>query len=249
MSADAFTQVAPYYDALMGSVPYSMWADYVEEIFEHLRATPRRILDLATGTGAIALLLAQRGYHVTGVDISEAMIERARAKAAAMGLEVEFLRRDAAALDLPAGSFDAAVSLYDSLNYLLDMTRLQCAFDGVARALAPGGLFIFDLNTIYSFEQELFTQQNLSPGRSVRYVWRSRYDRETRIARVDMEFWTDDGNHFEETHYQRGHSVEEVTDGLEQAGLIVEALYEAYTLLPPGPRSERIFYVARTPDA
>jgi ubiquinone/menaquinone biosynthesis C-methylase UbiE len=245
MSSSAFSRVAPYYDALMANVPYSMWADYVEEIFEHMRAAPRRILDLATGTGTIALLLAQRGYRVTGVDISEAMLERAREKAAAMGLEVQFLRRDAAELDLPAGSFDAAVSLYDSLNYILEVERLQRAFDGVVQALAPGGLFIFDLNTIYSFEQELFTQQNLSPGRPVRYVWRSRYERATRIARVDMEFWTDDGNHFEETHHQRGHSVEEVTEVLELAGFIVEALYEAYTLLPPGPRSERIFYVAR----
>jgi len=247
MSSAAFNRVAPYYDALMGNVPYSMWADYMEEIFEHMRATPRRILDLATGTGTVALLLAQRGYRVTGVDISEAMLEQAREKAATMGLEVQFIRRDAAELDLPEGSFDAVVSLYDSLNYILELERLQRAFEGVAHALAPGGLFVFDLNTICSFEQELFTQQNLSPGRPVRYVWRSRYDRATRIACVDMEFWTDDGNHFEETHYQRGHSVEEVTEILEQAGFIVEALCEAYTLLPPGPRSERIFYVARVP--
>jgi len=245
MSCQAFTQVAPYYDALMAHVPYATWGDYIGEIFERLRVSPRRILDIATGTGSVALLLAQRGYQVTGVDLSEAMLQQARRKAESLGLNPDFFRRDAAELNLPARSFDAAISLYDSLNYILEPERLQQALAGVAATLTAGGPFIFDLNTIYSFEQELFTQEKLAPALPVRYRWRSRYDRETRIARVDMEFWTDDGNHFQETHYQRGHSVEEVTGMLERAGFAVEALNEAYTFLPPGPKSERIFYVAR----
>ncbi|UCH35090.1 MAG: class I SAM-dependent methyltransferase [Armatimonadota bacterium] len=245
MPSPAFTKVARCYDALMANVPYAMWADYLEEIFDHMAATPRTVLDLATGTGTVGLLLAARGYRVNGVDISEPMLEEARRKAQEAGLAVEFVHGDVADLDVPRASFDAAVCLYDSLNYILDPQRLQRALDSVAAALAPGGLFIFDLNTIYSFEQEMFTQQNLSPGRPVRYRWVSRYDRDARVARIDMEFWTDDGDHFEETHYQRSHSVEEVADGLERAGFLVEGLYEAYTFLPPGPKSERIFYVAR----
>jgi SAM-dependent methyltransferase len=232
----------------MANVAYATWGDYLEEIFERLRISPRRILDVATGTGSVALLLAQRGYQVTGVDLSEPMLVQARRKAEGLGLNLEFFRRDACELNLPARSFDAAISLYDSLNYILEPERLQRAFEGVAAALVPCGPFIFDLNTIYSFEQELFTQENLAPARPVRYRWRSRYDRSARIARVDMEFWTDDGNHFQETHYQRAHSVEEVTEMLERAGFATEALYEAYTLLPPGAKSERIFYVARVTE-
>jgi len=243
--AQAFTQVAPYYDALMASVPYSMWADYIEEIFERLGVRPRRILDLATGTGSVAIELAERGYEVTGVDLSEPMLEQARRKALDADLDLRFLQGDAAQLSFPPASFDAVVSLYDSLNYILEPEQLQQTFDGVGEALSPGGAFIFDLNTIYSFEQEMFTQQSLAPAREVRYIWRSHYDAATRIARIEMEFWTADGNHFRETHFQRGHSVEEVTETLERAGVIVEALYEAYTMLPPGPKSERIFYVAR----
>lgn len=246
-SGEAFSRVAPYYDELMSSVPYSMWVDYLEEIFERMRSKPRRVLDIATGTGRVAIELAQRGYEVTGIDLSTPMLEQARRSARELGLSIEFLRRDAAELALPPASFEAAVCLYDSLNYLLDLKRLQQAFEGVAAALAWDGLFVFDLNTIYSFEQELFTQENLSPTHGVRYRWRSRYDQVSRIARVDMEFWTDDGSQFQETHYQRGHSVEEVVEMLEGAGFVVEALYEAYTFLPPGPRSERIFYVARKP--
>jgi SAM-dependent methyltransferase len=248
-SSDAFSRVAPYYDELMANVPYSMWVDYLEEIFERMASKPRRVLDIATGTGRVAIELAERGYEVTGVDLSEPMLEQGRLKARNLDLRIDFLRRDAAELNLAASSFDAAVCLYDSLNYILEPGRLQTAFDGVATALCADGLFIFDLNTIYSFEQELFTQENLGPTRGVRYRWRSRYDRSTRIARVDMEFWADDGTEFQETHHQRGHSVDEVTEMLERAGFGVEALYEAYTFLPPGPRSERIFYVGRAAAA
>lgn len=245
MSSTAFSRVAPYYDALMAHVPYSMWVDYIEEILDHLRVVPHRILDVATGTGSVALLLAERGYEVTGVDLSQPMLEQARRKADTLGLKVEFIQGDAADLCLPPRSFDAAVCLYDSLNYLVEPERLQRAFERTAAALTAGGPFIFDLNTIYSFEQELFTQQSLAPGRQVRYRWQSHYDRATHIARVDMEFWTDDGAHFQEIHCQRGYSEEEVAEMLERAGFMVADLHEAYTFLPPGPRSERIFYVAR----
>jgi SAM-dependent methyltransferase len=249
MADSAFTHVAPYYDALMSNIPYDMWADYVEEVFEHLRVTPRRILDIATGTGSVAVLLAERGYKVAGVDLSAPMLEQARRKARDSGLDIDFIHRDAAELDLPADSFDAAVCLYDSFNYIVEPARLLRAFEGAAAALVAGGVFVFDLNTVYSFEQELFTQQNLSPERDVRYRWRSRYDRTTRIATVDMEFWTADGAHFRETHYERGYTEAEIIGMLDTAGFILEGIFEAYTFLPPGARSERVFYVARAGEA
>jgi len=245
MSSPAFTKVARYYDALMAGVPYSMWVDYLENIFARMQAAPRRVLDIATGTGTVALLLAQRGYEVTGVDLSRPMLEQARRKGKRMGVDVRFVQADAAALDLPDGSFDAVVCLYDSFNYIIEPHRLLRAFEGAAAALADDGLFVFDLNTVYSFERELFTQESLSPEREVRYRWRSRFEPHARTATVDMEFWTRDGKHFQETHYQRAHMVEEVTDMLECAGFALAGLYEAYTFLPPGPKSERMFYVAR----
>lgn len=245
MSNPAFTKVAPYYDALMARVPYAMWVDYLESIFARMQTAPRRVLDIATGTGTVALLLRERRYEVTGVDLSAPMVEQARRKAKHMGVDVRFIHGDAASLDLADASFDAAVCLYDSFNYILEPKRLLRAFEGAAAALADNGLLVFDLNTVYSFERELFTQESLSPEREVRYRWRSRFDRSTRIATVDMEFWSDDGNHFAETHYQRAHTVEEVTQMLERAGFELAGLYEAYTFLPPGPRSERMFYVAR----
>jgi SAM-dependent methyltransferase len=146
-------------------------------------------------------------------------------------------------LRLESASFDLVTCVYDSLNYLVEPADLLRAFHGVSRTLRHGGLLIFDLNTAFAFEAQLFTQEDMSSG-PVRYRWLSSYDAESRICRVDMEFWTDDGKHLREAHFQRAYSGREIEAMLRQASLKLLASYEAYTMLPPGKHSDRIFYVA-----
>jgi ubiquinone/menaquinone biosynthesis C-methylase UbiE len=228
----------------MARVPYDMWVEYLGELFQRHAARGRRVLDLATGTGAIAIRLAQRGYQLTGVDRSRSMLAQARRKAQEAGLAITWKCCDVARLAVP-GSFDIAVSLYDSLNYVTDPQALADAFVRIERVLAPGGLLIFDLNTIYALEQELFTQSDLAAGRPIRYAWRSRYDQSTRLAVIRMDFETADGRRFREVHRQRGYRVAEIEGMLAAAGLSVASTYHGYTMLPPGPRTDRIFFVAR----
>jgi len=241
---DAFTKVAPYYDRLMAGVPYGEWVDYLERLFQELDASPETVLDLATGTGQVAVLLARRGYRVTGVDVSDAMLAVARDKSRQAGLDIAWLHQSAADLDLPARSFDAVVCLYDSLNYLTEPVDLAACFSGVRRCLRPQGVFIFDLNTVHALEAELFSQQDTTSS-SLRYRWTSKFDRKTGLSRIEMDFWVPGGERFSEVHCQRAYPVDDVVAMLEAARLEVQGLYEAYMLLPPGPLSSRIFYAAR----
>jgi len=91
-----------------------------------------RVLDAGTGTGAIALLLAELGYRVTGLDLSEGMLERARRKAEARGLTVEFAVGPVE--EPPPGPFDAVVERH-VLWTTLDPTAVLAAW----RSVAPGG--------------------------------------------------------------------------------------------------------------
>lgn len=243
----SYQQLAPHYDALMATVPYEAWADYLERIFSVAQKKPRTLLDLATGTGSVAFALAKRGYRVTGVDIARPMLEVARAKARRQGVRVRFVEQDITQLTLTQ-RFEAAVCLYDSLNYILDPADLRRGLERVHRVLKPEGIFIFDLNSVHSYEQELFTQEEMDPGTPVRYQWRSRYNPETRVATVRMEFWVDcTGEHFTEVHQQRAYSVLEVVQWLREAGFDVCGLYHAYSLHPPEATTERIFFLARHP--
>ncbi len=243
---DQFARLAPHYDALMAPVPYQAWADYISDL-ALLAQRPimegMRLLDLATGTGSIALEFAARGCHVTGLDLSEPMLVQARRKAEIRGLEAEFLQADLADFHLPR-QYDHAVCLYDSLNYLLEPELLEQAFANVYAALVPTGLFIFDVNTVHALEAELFTQTSPSSA-AVRYRWVSQYDRRTRITEVKMHFEVaQTGEVFDIVHRQRAYSDAELRSLLHRAGMEVLQVFDAYRLTAPTVTSDRVFYVA-----
>lgn len=244
---DPFSRIAPYYDALMASVPYSWWADYVSRLAAlsgNLIRPGSRLLDLATGTGSVGLEFARRGSAVTGVDLSEAMLAQARRKAAERGLDVTLLCRDLRDLDLPP-VFDHAVCLYDSLNYILDCKGLKQAFASARAALREGGLLIFDVNTVRALEAELFTQSS-PDGAEVRYRWVSKYDPKTRISTIRMRFEVPaKRDRFTALHRQRAYTDSELTSSLRDAGFADVREYDGYSVSPPDASSDRVFYVAR----
>jgi SAM-dependent methyltransferase len=246
-ATQSFTHVAPWYDALMEGVPYEQWVRYIEELLEEYGHEPDTVLDLACGTGSVSRLLARKGYHVVGVDGSPGMIDEARRITRDPTVEYVCQRMEQLSLDR---GFDLAVSLFDSLNYLTDPADLARCFFQVARHLESGGLFIFDMNGVYAFEADLFTQESYGKDRPIEYSWRSRYDPLTRICTVDMEFTVHRGDlkeEFREVHVQRAYDVEEVNSMLRSAGLEPLADYHAYTLNPTRRRSDRIFWVCRRP--
>lgn len=237
-----FQDVAAIYDSLMSVVPYRQWVNYVERVWARYDRRPRRVLDLACGTGNATLELSRRGYQVEGVDYSGPMVRIAREKAPS----IPFYEQDARTLDLPS-RFDDAVCLFDSLNYILEWEGLVAAMTGVARHLEPGGTFIFDLNAIRALEEEMFTQVGHGHDATVAYVWQSHYLPESRLCRIDMQFLvqeTTGTRQFTETHWQRGYTLEEVRQAQESAGLVPVAVFDACTFDPPTARSDRLYFVA-----
>jgi len=248
----AFGPVAPYYDALMAGVPYRFWVDYLERLWALHDRKPRTVLDLACGTGTVSRLLVPRGYALTGVDLSAGMLDVARRRTAQSGLLIVFHQQDAAELDLGAVRFDTVICLFDSLNYILEPERLQSAFARICAHLRPGGTFIFDVNTEYALAEGMFNQSCMRLSEPLRYRWRSRYDAETRLCTVRMDFSYDPGTgvreSFLEVHRQRAYGKDELTQWLRASGFGTVTIYDAYTADPPKKRSDRLFYFAVKPD-
>lgn len=230
----------------MAQIPYDMWAGYYRLLLAGMDHDPDRLLDACCGTGAVAEILSQSGYEVTGFDLSAEMIAVAKDKAARLGSPVKYVVADAATLDL-GETFEGAYSFFDSLNYITDAAACESAIHRIAAHLEPGGTFIFDLNTAYAFEQKMFDQQDMRKKAAIRYEWKGDYDPESRIIRVDMQFWKGT-EQFSEVHVQRAHSHQEVEGWLVSAGFARIAVFESYTLDPPGPKSDRVHYVARLPS-
>jgi len=238
-----FDTVADYYDRLMHAVPYAQWVDYLEAILRRCNCRPGITLDLCCGTGKVGAQLAARGHAAVGIDLSAPMVAHCSRQKPPLPAAVQ----DASCLGLRTGSFDLAVSLFDSLNYILQPERLAMCFGEVARVLRPGGLLIFDLNTPRALNAGLFDQDNLGSSAPLLYSWKASWDPRTKLCRVDMWFnWRGDGEDhvFEETHYQYAYEGEEVLRMLAEAGFSRVQHYHAYTFRAPTRWSDRVFYVA-----
>ncbi len=241
----SFGPIAPHYDLLMANVPYEMWAGYYRLLLAQHELSPDYLLDVCCGTGTVAELLTRDGYEVTGLDISPAMIEQARRKALAEDLPIEYHVADARTFDLGL-KFDGAYSFFDSLNYITSQEGLEMAIQRVAEHLHPGASFIFDVNTAYAFEANMFDQEDNRKRAAIKYTWVGDYDPVTRIIRVEMNFERG-GKPFREVHVQRAHSDGEIRHALRQAGFDLARAYDSYTLDPPGEDSDRVHYVAILP--
>jgi SAM-dependent methyltransferase len=249
--APPYERYAPSYDA-SGQVRFALLVHiYLRELLARHPAPGRRALDLACGTGTLALLLADDGWKVTGVDSSPAMLAQAAAKlGGAASDSVTLVRADMRHLAgaVPPEAFDLATCTYDSLNYLLDEGELAACFAAAAAALAPGGLYVADMNTRHFLEYE-WGECAVREQDGFVQIERSAFDPAAATNTMLLTGFVgddDDGyERFDECHIERAYPPELVTDLLETAGLRVEARYDSFTLSPPGPRAQRIFWVAR----
>lgn len=245
--ASQFDEIAFLYDELMVGVPYRAWFGYVQHILDRFGCRPHAVLDLCCGTGSLSLLLAEEGYQVSGVDVSPNMIALAECKAEESGFHIDYRVQSASSLHL-GRRFDLVVSVFDSLNYVLESSALQEVFHGVSEHLQPGGLFIFDMNTELALAGGLFDQGNVGGEGPIRYDWYSSYDPAGRICSIQMNFLYRAGGsdrRVEVVHYQRAYDEEEIVEMLNTSGLEICAVYHAYTFRKATKRSDRIFFVAR----
>ena len=142
LAREAYDALAPAYDLLTEGYQYDRWLTGLLALAARHGLRGRRVLDVACGTGKSFAPLLDRGYEITGCDISAAMLARARERAPG----VRLVTADMRALP-PLGEFDLVTCLDDALNYVTEEEGLLAALRGIRRSLAPAGLAVWDVNT------------------------------------------------------------------------------------------------------
>ena len=146
--SDVFGSVyADTYDLFYRDKDYAAECDLIERLFQtYGDGSIHKVLDLGCGTGNHAISLAQQGYQVVGVDLSDSMLAHARKKAADLpeSSGVTFHQGDVRTIDLEQ-RFDAALMMFAVLGYQQDNADVLSALRTARRHLRPGGLFIFDV--------------------------------------------------------------------------------------------------------
>lgn len=253
-----YRDFAESYDTLTSNIPYVQRGEYFHALFQKFgipavsaadseEARPI-LLDLACGTGSLSMVMEQLGYSVIGVDASGDMLNQAMDKKLESGSSVLYLCQDMRELDL-YGTIDGAVCALDSLNHITDPAGVQQVFDRVSLFLAPGGLFLFDVNTPYKHEQILSGNTFVYDFDEVFCVWQNSDCQNGRIdITLDLFVPDEDGLYFRQTEAfsEQAYSHEALCAMLQNAGLSLLACYEGDTLLPPGSNTERTVYVARS---
>ena len=242
-----YQDFAYLYDALQKDVPYSLFADFYEKIMEKFNNPKGLCLDLGCGTGNMTMELCKRGFDMIGVDSSVEMLDVAREKAYEEEKSILYLNQDMTAFEL-YGTVNTVVSTLDCVNYITDEKALLEVFRLVNNYLDPKGLFIFDINSAYKLEHILGNNTYVSNEEDIFYSWQNFYDKKSKICTFDLTFFEKDEDvyyRYDETHFERAYSVEEITNLLEKAGMEVVGVYDNLSFNPPNEKSERIFFVAR----
>ncbi|MFA5624850.1 MAG: class I SAM-dependent methyltransferase [Bradymonadales bacterium] len=230
----AYQSVAPLYDDLMQHVNYDEWFKHYMALISLSRIAVTELLELGCGTGIMTQRFADY-LEVTAVDASESMLRIARRKS--YEKNVHFFHADLRDFDL-GRQFPVAVAIFDVLNCAKTYEDFSLYLANIHRHLLPKGRLIFDVNTPYAFESQLFDEDVYDDLSGYRHRWRGKYDPDTQLIRVRMQFELD-GERFEEVHVQRAHTRAEISAALRSLKFKRVQFYDANTFSEPTQRTDR----------
>ncbi|MEX0661260.1 MAG: class I SAM-dependent methyltransferase [Balneolaceae bacterium] len=246
-----YSILAEIYDRVMHDVNYVAWTDYIDEIILEHHPYAEDILELACGTGTMALSMEEFGtYNITATDGSAEMIKKAQEKAKQIGSDVKFKTVNFLDINLDQ-TFDVVYMVFDSLNYLHSKDDIIQLHDQVKKVLNPDGIFIYDFTTPRNSMKAIRYLNNEESiiDNQYRYHRKSLYDEKNQIHTNRFEIEQFEGNEknvldrFTEEHQQKIYSFEEMRPMIKETDFSILKAYDGFELKPAHTRSLRITMV------
>ena len=254
-----YANFAAYYDALTKNVDYELRAKRLDALVKRYLRTDTDgtlLTDLACGSGTLSEALAGLGYDVIGVDRSPAMLSKAMEKKMQSGLPIQYLCQDMRELDM-FGTIDVTVCMLDSLNHLPSLTDVQRVFERVSLFAQPGGVFLFDMNTLFKHRSILADRVFLYDIDEVFCAWENRLLPDGSSVEMQLTFFEKEGDSYirsDEFITERAYPVSDIENALRSAGLTVLGEFDAdkglntpEVMHPVSETTERILFAAGKP--
>ena len=246
-----YSVLADIYDIVMKDVDYETWTDYIDDIILEHNPNSADVLELACGTGTMALSLEElECYNIVATDASPHMIRRAQAKADQIHSDVEFITMNFLDLQLDQ-KFDAVYMVFDSINYLHEEEKIIELHRQVKQVLKPGGIFIYDFTTPRNSRKAInyLNNEQQQIDNRYRYHRESLYSAKERvhtnrflIEKLDQQSQTV-VEAFREQHRQRIYTFKEITDMVKRTDFTILNAYDGFELKPAHKKSLRITMV------
>ncbi len=241
--------LAPVYDEINKELDYKSWADFIEKTAnEKLGRRPELVLDLACGTGSMTIELASRGYDMIGVDYSTEMLGVAMERAQNAVLNILWLCQDMREFEL-YGTVDLAVSTLDSINHLTNEKDLKKCFALVHNYLNPDGIFIFDINGRFKFENIYGNQSYVLETEDSFCVWQNDYNEKSKLCKFYITLFKElpSGAYerYDEEQVEKSYRLSDVKRALISQGFEFVGAYSDFNCSEASDSDERIYIVAR----
>jgi SAM-dependent methyltransferase len=235
-----YNNFAKVYDLFMEETPYEDWINNIEAIWMNHNKNPKSILDMGCGTGTITNLLHKKGYDITGLDNSIEMLSEASSKSSANNDNILYICQDMKhlALHKPVDSI---------ISYILEEKELLIVFNKVSKFLNKKGLFIFDINTLFKYENILSNNNFSGSWDNAAYIWENSYNEKTRINEYYTSFFIESEyglyERYEEEHHQKAYSFYEMELIINKSELKLLEILDADTLDKANEKSQRVYFV------
>ena len=240
---EQYSKIVLIYDYMMRHVNYSEWAKYINSVFINNKLNSGEIVDISCGTGLFLKELKKIGYKLYGSDNSYDMISRAKSKSNNLG--IHYFVMDMRNIYLKK-KFDAVVSLFDSINYLItedDILKNLCSVDSI---LKDNGLFIFDICTEANSLKNFYNYTEKGKCDNILYTRKSYYIKDERIQVNKFKIIDKNNNeNYSEIHKQRIYYPEEIEEIIKESPLKLISMYDDFTFYPPSNKTERIHFVLK----
>jgi SAM-dependent methyltransferase len=245
----SYEHFAYLYDGLMKEAPYDEWVKFVKARIEKYKVNGKDLLDLACGTGELSVRFAKEGLKVTGIDLSADMLAVAQAKAEDEGVRIPFFEQNMVDL-VGQGHFDIIGIFCDSLNYLQSEEDVVLTFANVYEHLNKGGVFFFDVHSIFKITEGFINQTFALNEDHLAYIWNSFPGDHPNSVEHELSFFVLDDrtgkyDRFDELHLQRTFPIQQYSKWLTDAGFELLEISADFEKTEPQTDSERIFFVAR----
>jgi SAM-dependent methyltransferase len=252
MTYQAFAHV---YDRLMADMPYEDWVRFLQEYWRLHHKQPGTLVDLGCGTGTIAMQLANDGWDVTGIDVSDEMLaiaqDKQEGRLPTRGT-LRYIHQDMREWDLGT-PVDCVISFCDCLNYLTEPEDIVRTFGQTYAGLAEGGRFLFDVHSPYTLREYGEEQPFVNQDEDISYIWTSAWDEDRLEITHDLSIFIagEDQRYdrIDEIHVQRAYTMNWLLSTLRDIGFVDVLCFADFTLEPPDAYSRRWFMTARKPGS
>lgn len=241
-----YSTFAQVYDRLMDDSLYARWRDYVTA---RVQPQGQQVLELAGGSGSLAVLLAQAGFAVTDFDLSNEMLALADQKIRQAGVQIPLIQGDMQDLTALA-QYDLVTCFDDSICYMADLASVQAVFTQVADHLPVGGEFMFDAHSLYQMDEVFPGYMYNDQSDDYAFMWSSFSGDEPHSIEHDLTFFVYDAridayHPLTETHHERTYPVADFEAALTQAGFKLLSVTADFGTHAPLKDSTRWFFHAK----